>query len=156
MGKRWFLIAGILPLASLLMAGCGIPQEEYDAVVAERHRYQSDLTEAKSQIETLQSEVESLQGQLSTVQGDYDTLKQSVAKAKSYGDFLDKYYFVPPYVVPPYRITDPLVSEWELIVEKWDNPIIEVKWAAAEYSRSKEDFAFFAGGVWDVLWDEIR
>ena len=156
MGKRWFLIVSALSLASLLMAGCGIPQEEYDAVVAERHRYQSDLAEANSQIETLQSEVESLRGQLGTLQGDYDTLKQSVAKAKSYGEFLGKYHFIPPYIEPPYRITDPLMIEWELIVEKWDHPIIEVKWAAAEYSRSKEDVAFFIVGVWDALWDEIR
>ncbi len=156
MGKRWFAVVGILPLVSLLMAGCGIPQAEYDAAVAERNRARSDLTEAKSQIETLQSEVESSRGQLSTLQGDYDILKQSVAKAKSYGDFLDKYHFVQPYAVPPYRITETLVTEWELVAEKWDNPMIETRWMAAEYSRSKEAFAFFLAGVWDELWDEIR
>jgi len=69
---------------------------------------------------------------------------------------LNKHYFIRPYTAPPYRITETLVSEWALIVEKWGNSTIEMRWMAAEYSRSQDSIAFFLAGVWDALWDEIR
>ena len=103
-------------LCSLLLLGCGIPQEQYDSALNERDAAQAqvtslqgDLSEARSQISALESDlnaaegqVEALQGeiggletQLSTAQGNYDRVNEKIAKAKLYGKILDSWVFVP-------------------------------------------------------------
>ncbi|MFC1847605.1 hypothetical protein ACFLW5_02195, partial [Chloroflexota bacterium] len=70
MVSRRFLIT-LLLLVPLLVVGCGIPQEDYDAVLAERdaaftqaETLQSDLAQAKSQAGDLENELTTLQGEL--------------------------------------------------------------------------------------------
>lgn len=36
MGREWLLVSLMLLLMTMLLVGCGIPQEEYDALLAER------------------------------------------------------------------------------------------------------------------------
>lgn len=48
--KRWFLVGVMLLLASLLVAGCGIPQADYDAVVAERDALKAQVAELESEL----------------------------------------------------------------------------------------------------------
>ncbi len=67
MRKKCLLIA-IALLLSLLVIGCGVPREEYDAVLAARDAgqaevasLQSELAKAQSQVESLKSEVEALE-----------------------------------------------------------------------------------------------
>jgi len=85
MVKRWFVVGLILLLMSLLAVGCGIPQEEHDAVVAERDAaksqvasLQSDLAEAESQIDTLESDLDSAQSRISSLQSEFDETKSSL------------------------------------------------------------------------------
>ena len=96
MVKRWFLVGVMLLLASLLVAGCGVPQEDYDAVVAERDAaqaqvasLQSDMSETQSQIETLESDLADAQAQLTTVQSDYDKVNSDLAKTQDEIDALE-------------------------------------------------------------------
>lgn len=66
--KKWLLV-GVMLLVSLLVVGCGIPQEDYNAVVDER--------------DTAQAEVASLQSKLSKMQSDLSTAESNLAEAQS-------------------------------------------------------------------------
>ena len=48
MAKRWFLVGGVLLLVLLFVVGCGIPQETYDAVLAERDEAQAKVASLQS------------------------------------------------------------------------------------------------------------
>ena len=76
MRRKQFLLGAMVLLVSLLVASCGIPHEEYDAVLAERDA-------ALTKIESLQAEVESLQSELSKVESQITTLQSDFSKAES-------------------------------------------------------------------------
>ena len=77
MNKRLFLTLGVLLFVVLLIAGCGVPQEEFDSVLAERDT-------AQSQVVSLQSDLSTVQSQLQTLQGDYKNQEAKIAKAVAY------------------------------------------------------------------------
>ena len=83
----WFG-ATLLVILSL-MAGCGVAQEKYDAVIADRDAantqvtsLQSDLEEAQRQNETLQDELSAAQAKYSDLESEYEALKQEATKLK--------------------------------------------------------------------------
>ena len=89
--KRWFLVAWVLLLVPLLMAGCGVSQEEFDSVLAERDAgqgqiasLQGDLDLSRAQTKTLESDLSALQSQVKTLQGNYEVQKTKMAKAAAY------------------------------------------------------------------------
>ena len=81
-------LIGILLMAIMvlpLLSGCGVPQDEHDAVVDERDEAQSqiaslqgDLAEAQSQIEAIESDLAAAQSQVQALQHDYDRIKNEV------------------------------------------------------------------------------
>ncbi|MFC2022109.1 hypothetical protein ACFLTR_02695 [Chloroflexota bacterium] len=86
MVKNWFLVGVILLVVSLLVVGCGIPTEDYDAAVADKEAakakvasLQSDLSEAQSQISSLESEVSSLQSIVSSLRIQVSALTSELA-----------------------------------------------------------------------------
>lgn len=90
MVKKLFLVGVMLLLASLLMVGCGVPQEEHDAVVAERDAakvqvasLQSDLNKAQSDLAAAESDLATAQAQIETLEDDIDKAESSLGKAKS-------------------------------------------------------------------------
>jgi len=79
--RRRFLISMML-LAFLLVVGCGIPQEEHEAVVAERNAAQAqaetlqdDLTKTKTGLANLQKSYNTAKSELASLQKSYDTAK---------------------------------------------------------------------------------
>ncbi len=75
---------------SLLVVGCGIPKEDYDAAVAAKEEaeskvasLQSDLREAESQISALESEVSSQQAQVSSLTSIVATVESALAALRS-------------------------------------------------------------------------
>jgi hypothetical protein len=76
MVKKLSLVCVILLSITLLVTGCGIPQEDYDAVVAER-----DAAEAK--VERMKTDLETAKSDLSIVEGELDTLKRQVTALHS-------------------------------------------------------------------------
>lgn len=69
----WLVMSCLMVL--LLLSGCGIPQEDYDAVAAERDAtqaqvasLQSELNKAQSQIEVLESDLTAMESDLATAQ----------------------------------------------------------------------------------------
>lgn len=61
MKSRFSIMAFVLILVPLLLAGCGIPQSEYDQVVLERNALQSELDAVEAAKDTLQSELDEIQ-----------------------------------------------------------------------------------------------
>ncbi len=76
MRRKQFLLGAMVLLVSLLVVSCGIPQEEYDAVLAERDA-------ALTKTESLQAEVKSLQNDLSKAESQITTLESDLSKAES-------------------------------------------------------------------------
>ena len=74
--KRWFLVGVMLLLASSLVVGCGIPQEEYDAVLAERDA-------AQAEVESLKSDLATVEGNLATAEGDLATVQSQISSLQS-------------------------------------------------------------------------
>ena len=72
MRRKQFLLGAMVLLVSLLVVSCGIPQEGYDAVLAERDATQAKVESLQAEVESLQAEVESLQTKVESLQGELD------------------------------------------------------------------------------------
>jgi len=90
MGRRWILIGMMFLLLPWLLVGCGISQELYDTVIAERdslvanlQSVQSELDAAKSKLQSIQSELEDLGIELESITGELDTAKSEAEAAQS-------------------------------------------------------------------------
>jgi len=88
--KRWFLVGMMFLLLPWLLVGCGVAQEVYDAVVAERdslvanlQSVQSELDAAKSKLQSIESELEDMNIELKSITGELDTTKSEVESAQS-------------------------------------------------------------------------
>lgn len=90
MKKQWFLVVMIFLLVPWLLAGCGIAQDVYDAVVAERdsliaqlQSVQSELDTAKSNLELAQNELDAKLSEFESVQKELDTAKAKLDSVQS-------------------------------------------------------------------------
>ena len=63
MKKKLFLV-GVLLIVPLLLVGCGVSQESYDAIVAERDSLVTNLQSVQSEIDTAKSKLNSVQSEL--------------------------------------------------------------------------------------------
>jgi len=88
--KRWFAVGMAVLLVSLSAVGCGIPQEEHDAVVAERNAakaqvvsLQGDLDEAESRIDVLEGNLAATEGDLADTESELATVEEERDKAQS-------------------------------------------------------------------------
>lgn len=66
MKKMTLLLVTILLLLPFLVVGCGIPQEQYDAVVAERDSAQAELQSVKTELTASQAKVSELTSNVET------------------------------------------------------------------------------------------
>lgn len=90
MRKRWFLVGMIFLLLSWLLVGCGISQEVYDTVVAERDSltadlksFQGELDAAKSKVQSVQSELDALKLELGSASSELESATGELETAKS-------------------------------------------------------------------------
>ena len=65
MKKGWFLVGIIFLLVPWLLVGCGISEEVYNAVVAERDALQTEATSLKIELSAKETELLSVQSELS-------------------------------------------------------------------------------------------
>lgn len=77
MKKKWFLVGAVC--LSLLVVGCGLPQEEHDAVVAERDTAQAELTSLRNELAGVQSELDDTKSDLSARDSELATAKSDLA-----------------------------------------------------------------------------
>jgi len=64
MRKQWFLIALSILLMTLLVVSCGIPQDQYDTVVAERDSTQAELQSVKAEVQSVKTELATSQSKV--------------------------------------------------------------------------------------------
>lgn len=93
--KKWVLFGMMFLLVPWLLVGCGVAQELYDAVVAERdslaadlQSVQGELDAAKSKVQSVESELEALKlelesasSELESATGELDTVKSELEEA---------------------------------------------------------------------------
>ena len=89
MVKRWIAV-GVMLLACFLVVGCGVPQEEYDAVVADTEAVktqaaslQSQLDEVKTDLAEAEDNLAAVQNELAAVQDDTGAAQDKVAAEES-------------------------------------------------------------------------
>jgi len=68
MVKMWFITCVVLLVVSFVVAGCGIPQEDYDAVVAERDAVLVELDTVETRAESLQRELDEAKSQIEALE----------------------------------------------------------------------------------------
>ena len=81
--KRWFLAGVVLLVVSLLVAGCGVPQEEHDAVVAERDAAQAEVASLQSELAGVQSDLAATEDDLAAAESDLGETESDLATARS-------------------------------------------------------------------------
>jgi len=80
--KTWFLVGVTLLLVSLLLLGCGISEQEYNAVVAERNSIKAELESTRSELEAVKSELASVYVELTMTKTELQVLKDQVSRHK--------------------------------------------------------------------------
>lgn len=148
----WF--GAMLLLVLLLMAGCGVAQEKYNAVVGERDTakaqvasLQGDLEKAQKEVEKTQKEVKTLKDELSAAKAKYsdlelknasiikqlDALKEESAKLKRLAIFNTTFCWGRPeygkYTVKPnntYVVTEMVWLCFD--TTGWKYELIDGKW----------------------------
>jgi len=80
MVRRLILVGATLLLLSLLIAGCGIAQEEYDAIVADFTTAQQELQAVQSELETVQTEKQTLQTKVSELTSSIEEVKDELVQ----------------------------------------------------------------------------
>ncbi len=85
MKKRWPMFGVMLLLISCLLAGCGVSEEVYNAVVAERDA-------AQAQVTNLQSEASAIQAKYDDLKADNDELKSEFETTQAEYEELSKEY----------------------------------------------------------------
>jgi len=73
----------VLAMISLLLPACGIPQEDYDAVVDERDDAKVQVETLHSQLNDAQTDLTALQGSLTTTQSQLVTEESALAETQS-------------------------------------------------------------------------
>ncbi|MFC2065925.1 TIGR04197 family type VII secretion effector [Chloroflexota bacterium] len=120
MKKRWFLIGVIFLLLPWLVVGCGVAQEQYDAVVAQLDNAQQELQSVKTELETMQTKVSELSSSLERAESE---LKVTQDKNSELTSNLGKSQ-------AELETTQDTVSELTSSLEKTQN---ELKTANSEY-----------------------
>lgn len=77
------LVVFLLVALSLTLIGCGVPQEDFDALQTQLDQAQKDYAATKSQLSTVQKDFDATKAQLSSAQQDYDTAKSQLDAAQS-------------------------------------------------------------------------
>lgn len=73
--KRQSLTIIVVLLATLALAGCGIPQEDYDQVVSDLAAAQAAITNLETDLATAQNENSNLQNELDAAIAEYEYLQ---------------------------------------------------------------------------------
>ena len=88
--KRKLLIGMVLVMVIILLSACGIPQQDYDAIVAERDTAQADVSSLQSELAGVQSELDdtksaltTVESRLATVLGQIENLENDVSGVNS-------------------------------------------------------------------------
>ncbi|GAI99454.1 unnamed protein product, partial [marine sediment metagenome] len=83
MRKRWFLLGMILLLVPWLTIGCGIAQEQYDAVVSDLTKAQQDLQSVRAELKASQAKNSELTSSLEETRGELKAAKSELEASQA-------------------------------------------------------------------------
>ncbi len=83
MQKRWFLAGMIFMLLPLVLVGCGIAQEQYDAVVSELSSARQELQSVKAEMATAQASVADLTADLDSTRVELEAGQDRISELAS-------------------------------------------------------------------------
>ena len=149
---RWIIVCVVLLIISLLVTSCGIPQDEYDAVVIERDSTQSELQSTQGELESVSNELDSVKSELQLVNSELtaaqlaiETQSQSMAKAKIAAEIVNALFI--PILKGEEDEMDPVqfLFDWKDRVEASGDDVLQVKFDALMDSQGgdKELTDFF-------------
>jgi outer membrane murein-binding lipoprotein Lpp len=73
--KRQSLTILVVLLATVALAGCGVPQEDYDQVVNDLAEAQAEIADLETELTAAQNEYSALQGELDATVAEYENLQ---------------------------------------------------------------------------------
>jgi hypothetical protein len=82
MSKKWLLVCIPLLSIALLVTGCGVPKEDYDAVIAERDSAQAEIQSVKAELTASQANVSELTSSLDGATAELQAAKECMSSAK--------------------------------------------------------------------------
>ena len=142
MWKRCSLVGGILLLVSLLLVGCGIPREDYDAVVAERDSAQTELQSVKAELTASRASVSELTSSLGKATAELQAAKECMSSAKSRAEIVNA-FFVPVMTGELEQMSDSKAIDYFLgfrnKVESSEDPLLLDKFDALKESEGKKE-----------------
>lgn len=77
--KRWLVAGSMLLFVIIPLVGCGVPKEDYEAVVAERDAAQTQIESLQNNLQKVQSRIETLERDLSEAENQIDSLQSDIA-----------------------------------------------------------------------------
>lgn len=83
MKRRWFLVGTMFLLVPLILAGCGISQEVYDAAVSDLTKAQQELQSARAEMETTKAQVSELTSSLGKAETELKTAQSELGTTKA-------------------------------------------------------------------------
>ena len=103
--KNWFLVGLILLVVPWLLVGCGVSEQQYYAVVAERDSIKAELQSTRSELDVVKLELESVYIELTMTKTELQVLKDQVSQTLAAP--------APPPVLAPAPILPEPVSQPE-------------------------------------------
>ena len=95
MRKRWPMFGAIFLLIPCLLVGCGVSEEVYNAVVAERDVAQAQVTNLQSEVSAIQAKYDDLKAdndelksEFETTQAEYEELNEQFEELSKQGDVI--------------------------------------------------------------------
>ncbi len=83
MKKQWFLVVMIFLLVPWLLAGCGIAQDVYDAVVSDLSKAQQELQSVKAELDKMKADLVAAKADLSNTEAELTTAKADLSNAEA-------------------------------------------------------------------------
>jgi len=81
--KRKLLIGMVLVMVAILLSACGIPQADYDAVVAERDTAQANASSLQNELNDTKRDLTTKESALATAQSQIERLESDISSANS-------------------------------------------------------------------------
>ena len=83
MVRRWFLVGVMFLITSLLVVGCGIPQEQHDAVVADRDAAEAQVASLQSDLAATESDLAAVESDLAATEADLAVTRVDLVASES-------------------------------------------------------------------------
>lgn len=83
MNKRWLSVGLVFLMVTLLLAGCGISQDDYDAVVSERDSISEDLQASEMSLESTKMELQASKTELESIKTELQASKTELESMAS-------------------------------------------------------------------------